>query len=645
VPGEKASEPRATGGALRVFLCAQAVVLLLAFACYWPALRGQLLWDDNAHVTRADLQPVAGLARIWTDVRATQQYYPLLHSAFWVEHRLWGDATLGYHIVNILAHGLAAGLLMRILQRLAVPGWWLAGVLFAVHPVCVETVAWISEQKNTLSLVLYLLSALAYLRFDNRRGRPGAAGAYALALGLFAMALLTKSVTSTLPAALLVVTWWRRGRVEAKRDVAPLVPWFALAVAGGLFTGWVERRIVGAEGAAFDLSLPERLLLASRVIWFYLGKILWPARLSFVYPRWNVPAAAPGWGLYLAAVILVTTALWHLRRRTRGPLAAWLFFAGSLFPALGFFNVFPFLFSYVADHFQYLPCIGIFAGASACLALLIGRLSAAPRVLCWGGVLAAVAGLAALSRAQSRTYADPLALYSATLARNPEAWLAYNNRGAWHQAHGHLDRAVADYTAAIALNPDYADAHNNLGSVLLRIPGSNDEAATEFREAIRLKPDLADAHDNLGVALAGTPRGLTGAVAEYQEAIRLSPGFAQAHNNLGNAWMRVPGRLSDAVLEYGEALRLDPGNADAHNNLGNALSAEGRKAEAVEQYRRALQLMPAYSSVHFNIAMALLNVPGRRGEATDELREFLKLSPGNATAQRILAQIQAAPGG
>ena len=227
-----------------------ALILALTLACYWPALRGEMVWDDDAHVTRPEIRSVAGLWQIWANLRATQQYYPLLHSAFWVEHRLWGDATLGYHLANVLLHAAAAGLLVLLLRRLGVPGAWLAGLLFAVHPVCVESVAWISEQKNTLSLVFYLLAALAYLRFDRDRGRPAAGRAYAAASMLFVCALLTKTVTATLPAALLVVFWWRRGRLSWRRDVLPLTPWFVCALASGLFTSWVERRFGGAEGLA-----------------------------------------------------------------------------------------------------------------------------------------------------------------------------------------------------------------------------------------------------------------------------------------------------------------------------------------------------------------------------------------------------------
>jgi tetratricopeptide (TPR) repeat protein len=652
-----------------------ALVLGLSLACYWPALRGGLIWDDDAHVTKPELRSAAGLWQIWSNPRVTQQYYPLLHSTFWVEHRLWGDVTLGYHLASVLQHAAAAVLLVLVLRRLRVPGARLAGVLFAVHPVCVESVAWISEQKNTLSLVLYLLAALAYLRFDRDRGRPPAGRLYFLASLLFVLALLTKTVTATLPAALLVVFWWQRGRLSWRGDVLPLAPWFALAAASGLFTSWVERTLIGAQGAEFDLTLVQRCLLAGRVIWFYLGKLLWPAHLIFIYPHWDAKAGAPGWAGYVVAALLVTAALWLLRGRSRGPLAAWLFFVGSLFPALGFFNVYPFLFSYVADHFQYLACMGVIAAASAGTALLLGRAPPPLRPIGLALVAALVAALAVVSNAQSRTYADQPTLYRTTIERNPGCWMAHNNLGLWYEGRGDLGNAVAEYRESIRLKEDFASVHNNLGGILRGMPGRADEAFANLREALRLQPDFPEAHSNLGVwyedrgdlvsaaaqfeealrqnpryataqndlgsVLATMPGRLSEAVAHFQEAVRLQPDFAEAHNNLGSAWMNTPGRVDDAVDEYQAAVRIRPDLAEAHNNLGLALSAQGRPTEAVAHFKEALRLMPGRAEIHFNIALALLRTPGGAGEAAEHLEAFLRAAPGNERAREILARIRA----
>jgi Tfp pilus assembly protein PilF len=650
-----------------------ALILLLTLACYWPALHGELVWDDDAHVTRRALQSLSGLLQIWTNLHSTQQYYPLLHSAFWLEHGLWGDSTLGYHLANVLEHAAASVLLVLVLRRLRVPGAWLAGILFAVHPVCVESVAWISEQKNTLSLIFYLLSALAYLRFEGLRGEPRARRAYALASALFLCALLTKSVTATLPAALLVVFWWRNGRLAWRRDVAPLAPWFAAAAASGLLTSFVERTIGGARGGEFDLSLIERCLLAGRAVWFYLGKLAWPSDLLFIYPRWDVRKASSGWAAYLLAALLLTAGLWIYRRRSRGPLAAWLLYVGSLFPALGFFNVYPFLFSYVADHFQYLACMGLLAAFAAAAVPIFDRASANARAGGLGLAGALVATLVILSNAQSQTYADARTLYTATLEGNPQCWMAHNNLGTWYKDHGDSARAAAHYQEALRLRKDYAqahnnlglwceehgdndgaiahfreairlkgdfpEAHNNLGSLLGRMPGRLGEATAEFREALRILPEFAQAHDNLGTALLRTPGHLNEAVAEYEKAIALDPEFAEAHANLGDALSSTPERLEEAVAQYEEALRLNPANAEVHNNLGLALNAQGRVPEAIAHYEEALRIRPAFAEIRLNIAIALLGA-GNRMEAAKELEEYLQVRPANETTRQILAQIQ-----
>ncbi len=331
------------------------LVLLLTLVVYWPALNGSLLWDDDAHLTRAKLQSIDGLRRIWFQMGATQQYYPLLHSAFWLEHRLWGDSVLGYHLINVVWHMLAVTLVYAILTRLKICGALLAAAIFAVHPVMVESVAWITEQKNTLSAVFYLSSMLVYLKFDQSR-RPTN---YCLAVVLFVLGLLTKTVTATLPAALLVIFWWQRGKLSWRRDVLPLLPFFAVGAVAGLLTAWVERTQIGATGSDFELSFLARCALAGRVIWFYLGKLFWPANLIFIYPRWTIdPTQAWQW-IFSAAALALTIALFILHKRWRAPLAGWLLFCGTLFPVLGFLNVYPFVFSFVADHFQYLASLGI----------------------------------------------------------------------------------------------------------------------------------------------------------------------------------------------------------------------------------------------------------------------------------------------
>ena len=647
-----------------------ATLVCATFLAYTPAIEGGPVWDDASHITAPELRSLQGLWRIWFEPGATQQYYPLLHSAFWLEHKLWGDSVLGYHAVNILLHAIAALLVAGIMRRLNLPGAWLGGFLFALHPVCVESVAWISEQKSTLSGVFYLAAALAYLNFDRTRRQRH----YWLALGLFLLALLSKTVTATLPAALLVVLWWMRGRLQWRRDVAPLLPWFALGVPAGLFTAWVEKVHIGAQGAEFALSLPQRILLAGRVPWFYASKVVWPSNLMFSYPRWEIDPQQWWQYLYPAGLLVAAVLLFRLARRHRGPLAGFLFFTGTLFPVLGFLNVYPFRYSYVADHFQYLAMLGILVPAAAGLTRLLARVPAAQVA---ASILLPLA-LGALSWQQSGIYHDVETLYRQTLARNPAAFFVRLNLGSELFRQGRVEEAAAEFEQAVRLKPDNAEAlenlgnalaalpgrlpeavaalrkaveynprsaetHNNLGLALLSLPGHQEEAAAAFRRAIQLKPDFAAAHNNLGLALAAMPGRLEEAIAEYQTALKIDPNYAAAYNNLGTAYSRIPGRAQDAVAAYRAALRANPDFAMAHFNLANLLSEmPGRMEEAIEEYRAALRIDPAMVEAHVNLGLTLAQMPGRLPEAIASLQQALRIRPDLEAARQILAKLEAA---
>ena len=427
-----------------------ALLLCLLLVVYAPALNGGLLWDDDAHITRPSLQSFSGLASIWFQPGATQQYYPLLYTAFWIEHGLWGDALFFYHLLNLLLHAASALVLVAILRRLSIPGAWLAAFAFALHPVQVESVAWIAEQKNTLSTLFYLTSALLYLEFDRTRARR----IYWIAFGLFAAALMSKSVTATLPAALLVVFWWRRGSLNWKQDVLPLVPWLGIGALAGLFTARFEHNVIGAQGQLYALTLAQKMLLAGHVICFYASKLIWPFDLTFIYPHWTIDTHIASEYGFLAAVLVTALVLAALARKWRGPLAGFLFFVGTLFPVLGFLNVYPFRFSYVADHFQYIACLGIIVPAAAGLALASKKLAGgAARAVFWLGPVA-VAALAFLTWNQAGFYSDAETLYRETVARNPDSWMA----------------------------------RSNLGSILMRVPGKSNEAMTLPRDRPAAQP-------------------------------------------------------------------------------------------------------------------------------------------------------------
>jgi tetratricopeptide (TPR) repeat protein len=583
---------------------------------YWPALQGGLLWDDASHITRPELQSLHGLWRIWFELGSTQQYYPLLHSAFWIEHRLWGDAVLGYHLTNIVLHATSAWLVMLIVKRLALPGAWLAGLVFAVHPVMVEAVAWISEQKSTLSGFFYLAAALAFLWFKDTRRRT----AYVLATALFVLALFSKTVTAVLPAVLLVVLWWRRWREqespdvsiwatlkESRRDVLDLLPWFALGVPAGLLTAWVERKSIGAEGSDFTLTFIDRFLLAGRVIWFYAWKLLWPVDLIFTYPRWEIDSSAWFQYLFLAALLAVAIFTWTLARKgVRGPVSSLLIFAGTLFPVLGFLNVYPFRFSYVADHFQYLASLALIVPAAVAYTLAVERIGAGKGKMILSAALVIV--LAVLTWRQSVIYRDAETLYRETIARNPASWMA----------------------------------RNNLGFILAQKPGELNEAITEYESALETKPDYAAAHLNLGNALQQIPGRLPDAVAHYEAALRITPTYPEAHNGLGSALSELPGRLPDAIAEYQAALREKPDFAEAHNNLGYALSrTPGRLPEAIQHYQDALRIRPDDVAAHYNLGTAWSKMPGHEPEAIAEFETVLRIRPGLDRARQMIAQLRA----
>jgi protein O-mannosyl-transferase len=605
---------------------APLLVFVATLLAYGPALRAGFIWDDHpGHVTRPELQSLAGLGRIWWDLGATQQYYPVLHSAFWLEHRLWEETAFGYHFLNVLWHATAACLFARLLVRLAVPGAWFAAALFALHPVMVESVAWISEQKNTLSTIFYLCAALAYLRYDDDR-RPGR---YAAATVWFIAALLTKTVTATLPAALLVVLWWKRGTLDWRRDVRPLAPWLALGISAGALTAWVEHAQIGAQGAPFTLGAAGRVLLAARATWFYFSKLIWPADLIFIYPRWEIePGRAWPW----AWLVLTTAGAVALaqRSRSRGPKAAALLFVGTLFPALGFINVFPFLYSYVADHFQYLAALAPIAALSAAV---VGATAAVPAAVRRGAGLALLGILGVLTWRQATTYRDVFTLYATTIAKNPGCWMAHNNLAIALGDAGRPDEALSHYEAAIRLKPDYAEAENNFGYALNQLNRAAD-ALPHLQRALALQPRYAEAQNNLGAAYMQLGRVAEG-IAAFTAATELNPSFALAQVNLGRA-IASSGRPADGIPHFQRALELDRNNAEAELDWGIALTLLERPTEAFTHFDRAIRLRPDWTQAHHSYGRALA-AAGRFDDAVAQFNAALEIEPGFSDAHFQLA--------
>jgi protein O-mannosyl-transferase len=606
-----------------------ALMGLLVFIAYIPALHGDFLWDDDTHITaNPALRTLGGLRDIWFKPGATCQYYPLTFTGFWTGYHLWGLNPPGYHLLTLWFHVLASVLFWQVLVRLKVRGAWLAGAIFALHPVNVMSVAWMTELKNTLSATLALGSVWAYLCFarlgvyaaagkETGRAASGAAGIvisawrwYGLALALFVLAMLAKTAVSFVPVSLLLITWWQRQRL-GWREVWPVLPMAGLVPLFGAMTVYVER-LTGASGEKFSLGILERVLISGRSFWFYLGKLFFPYPLTFIYERWTVDAGVWWQYFYPAATVALLAGLWWWRGRLgRGPLVALLHFYVSTSLLILGVVLYMTQYSFVSDHWQYFGCMGVIglvaAGMTAGFERVAPSKSLLKPVLC--SLLLLLLGL--LTWRQCGIYRDSETLWLDTLAKNPACWMAHNNLCYALLLKGQTDEAIRQAQEALRLKPDDAEAHINLGKALDKM-GQTDEAIRQYREALRLKPNSANAFNNLGTALG--EKGQTDeATRLFQEALRLKPDYAEAHYNLGVVF-DLKGQTDEAIRQYREALRLKPDFAEAHNNLGATLYRKGQTNEALSQFQEALHLKPDYAEAQHNVdrVLGMTNAPAGR---------------------------------
>jgi Tfp pilus assembly protein PilF len=604
-----------------------AAIFVLVLTAYIPALNSSFIWDDDKYVLENyTLRSIDGLKEIWLRPEATPQYYPLVHTVFWLEYHLWGLNPLGYHLLNILLHALNATLVFYILKRLSIPGAWLAALIFALHPVHVESVAWVTELKNLLSGAFYLSALMVYLRFDDPQdeNKKGRFGFYILSFFLFVGALLSKTVTASLPLAILLLLWWKRPRISPG-DFLPLIPMLFVGAGMGLMTAWMEKHHVMAAGDEWSLTLAQRVIIAGKALWFYMGKLIWPKSLTFIYPRWDIQGAGFLQYLYPLSYAVLVIVLYFLKEKTgKGPLVAATFFAVSLFPALGFFNVFPFRYSFVADHFQYLASLGIIAGIVAALAskrrYLLGFLRPAA-VIC---VLLLTGTLWALTFRQSGIYRNAETLWRDTVAKNPTCWMAYNNLGHLYLQKNDRDRAEQFFRKAVAIDPGKADQISNMGLVFL-YKGMLPDALREFKKAAAISPTDGRISSNLGLTYLQMDS-LQEAEREFKKAIALDQGHAYAHCNLGVIYLRRnEQRLAE--LELTRALSINPGVPQAYYNLALLHRQQGKKVQAEGEYIAALKIMPEFPEAECGLA-ELYQETGRNGEAEIIFRHINKSHPG-----------------
>jgi tetratricopeptide (TPR) repeat protein len=653
-------------------------LFLLVGITYLPALHNGFIWDDDAHLTaNPAITSPNGLRRIWTSF-VLPVYYPVTFSGFWMMYQMWGQNALPYHATTLGLHAANSVLLFFVLRRLKIRAAWMIAAVWAVHPVNVESVAWVTESKNTLSGLFFFLTLLCYFSFECRTAFPGGTGSvargsvllqthsphgkvdaapedsvnvtragrrdytawYAMSLVCFTFALLSKTSTAVLPALILLCAWWQRGHVT-RADLLRSAPFFLLSLAASLVAIWAQMREAMSEGAARDWSLtwPERLVVSGKDVWFYASKILWPQKLIFIYPRWSHDDLALTEWLPLLGAVIVGTLLWQWRHTNRG--RASLFgigcFVVALSPVLGLFDQYLYAYSFVADHFQYLASAGLIAlvviGAAVVLRGRFAQRFAA---------VAALAVLTPLSWRHSKVFSDPETLWRDTLAKNPNAAIAYNNLGALLNSQKHFEEAIQYFRKALQLRPNTAEPHSNLGIALTKL-GRYDEALYHFREALATKPESAAGHYHLAVLCAKMNR-LDDAEQNYLLAIRYDRYhfLPEACFELGLVWERQ-GKRAQAAVAYGDALRIKPDYAFAHNNLANLLAEDGKLDEAIDHYRRAVAADPKLETAHHNLA-TLLRRTGDLNGAIQHLRIAVDLEPGRADTRLELGQALIAAG-
>jgi tetratricopeptide (TPR) repeat protein len=601
-----------------------ALIILLTLIVYLPALHAGFNWDDDDHLTNNPcIVGPLGLKEIWTTSAA--RICPLVLTTFWGEHRLWGLNPLPYHLVNVLMHALTAALLWRVLTSLHVRGAWLGAALWALHPVQVESVAWITELKNTQSGLFFVLAVWFFVESKTaglHKDRSKETRYYFFTLFCGLLAMTSKSSTVILPGVLALCAWWIDRQWRA-RDIIRLAPLAFLAAAAGCLSMWTQH-LEGAAGQEWIRGWPERIIVAGKAFWFYLSKLVWPHPLIFIYPRWQIDASRLVSYLPALAIIVVAIVLWRNRNGWGRPgFLAFAYFLVALLPVLGFLNHYFLRYSFVGDHFQYLASMGPLALAGSAIVTGLHRL---PKerwllqpVLC--AALLLILGI--LTWRQSASYYSPETLWRATISKNPGCWMAQSNLGDLLLQRAEVDEAILHFEKAVEIWPDYPETQFNLGSALLQ-KGLLDEAAPHFRIVLETWPRHVEARNNLGGILLQKGQ-VDEAIINFEKILDEKPADARAHNNLGNA-LEQKGQLDEAIAHYRKTLEVPFDHGRAHYNLANALMRKGEIDEAIAHYRQALELQPNHANACNNLGNALRQ-KGSPAEAIVQYQRAVELEP------------------
>jgi protein O-mannosyl-transferase len=647
-----------------------AALATVTILLYWPVRHYPFIGFDDPGYVSENPRVAGGLSLSAVRWAMTSGYFANWHPLTWISHmldvQLFGMNAGAHHVTNLVFHVLNTVLLFGVFFRMtgALGRSAVVAALFAVHPMHVESVAWVAERKDVLSTFFWLLTMWAYYFYT----REPKLRRYALVLVCFALGLMSKPMLVTLPCVLLLVDVWplRRAVVGESSRAAWLrlvyekLPLFALAAASSVIT-YLVQRTAGAVESLTALPLSIRTANAILAYWSYIEKLAWPTRLALLYPYSKTLFVGTVLAV-LVALIVGTVAAARMARTRPYLLVGWLWFLGTLVPVIGIVQVGK---QPMADRYTYVPSIGLFVIVAWGATELLQRVHA-PRALSTALSLSTIAILAIVARQQVERWHSGVELWEHTIAVTGDNYLAENNLG-WDLAlegkpaeaiphyqesirlspgfvgghtnlalalvaAGRNDEAIAEYEAALRLEPKHYLAHANLGFALSH-QGRLDEAISHFTEAIRLKSDYVEAHNGLGLALA-RKGDVDGAIQHYTEALRFMPKFPEAHNNLGAA-LASQGKLDDAIGHFAEAVRLKPAFPDAHNNYGVALSTQGKLDEAVAQFREAVRLDPNHAKAHYGLGLALER-QGHVVEAAQEFTDVLRIRPTDEDARRAL---------
>jgi tetratricopeptide (TPR) repeat protein len=659
-----------------------ALLALLTIALYWPAMsHGFVNYDDNLYVTE---NPHVQGGLNWEGMKwafsnpVAANWHPLTMLSHMLDCQLFGLKPWGHHLTSVLLHAANTVLVFLLLRGLTGlrPGGattpqagalWrsvLVAAMFGLHPLHVESVAWVAERKDVLSTFFGLLSLIAYTRYVTSdkwhvtRADPASSPVtrhpslhYFFALVFFALGLMSKPMLVTWPFVMLLLDYWPLGRVTSLRQASarqasgewrvtrfriPVpqlsslnhlllekLPFFGLAVVMSIVTFVVQNQtdtLMAVENLPLGARSGNALISYCR----YLGKLFWPADLAVFYPH---PRYWPVEQLLLAGGVIVGITVLLILKRGRYPflLMGWLWYCGTLVPVIGLVQVGE---QAMADRYAYLPSLGV-------LILIIWGGCETTRRWRYHEMALSVAGGAAivlclgLTRQQLGYWKDSETLFRHALEVTENNYFVHYNLGNAFNEKGQTDEAISQFQEAIRLKPAFAKAHNNLGIALFK-QGQIEEAISQFQEAVRLDPDSTKAHNNLGNALLIKKDQIEEAISQFQEAIRLDPDYTMAHNNLGNALLKKD-QIDEAISQFQEAIRLDPDDADAHHNLGIALFKKGQIDEAISQLQEAIRLKPDYTKAHNNLGNALLK-KDQIDEAITQYQQAIRLVPDFADA-------------